>query len=115
VAKQVQPILVTLGIEGYEELAKLKSAFRGLDTTVQQSDAVLEKARKAILDYGKQAQNSEATLKGLETALKGVREQATLHSPLYTQLTQDIKEVSKAQRDYIADLNSTVSAHKKIQ
>jgi tape measure domain-containing protein len=115
VAKQVQDILVTLGIEGYEELAKLKSAFRGLDTTVQQSDAVLEKARKAILDYGKQAQNSEATLKGLEAALKGVRGQATLHSPLYTKLTQDIKEVSKAQRDYIADLNSTVSAHKKLE
>jgi tape measure domain-containing protein len=115
VASQVQPILVKLGIEGYEELAKLKSAFRGLDATVNQSDAVLEKARKAILDYGKQAQNSEATLKGLETALKGVREQAQLHSPLYTQLTQDLKEVGKAQRDYIADLNSTVSAYKKLE
>jgi lambda family phage tail tape measure protein len=94
VAKQVQDILVTLGIKGYEELAKLKSAFKGLASTVDQSDAVLAEAREGILSYAKRAQSSEATLKGLEAALKGVREQATLHSPLYKQLTQDIGSVN---------------------
>lgn len=93
-AKQVQPILVTLGIQGYEELAKLKSAFKGLASTVDQSDAVLAEAREGILSYAKRAQSSEATLKGLEAALKGVREQATLHSPLYKQLTQDIGSIN---------------------
>ncbi len=113
-AKQIEELLIRLKTEGYEEVTKLKSAFRGLESALGQSDEGLSEIRKGLLDLANKSQRSEALIKGLESAFKGLRSQAELHSPLYTQLTQDIKELSAAQREYIVDLNSTKSAYASL-
>lgn len=113
-AKQIEELLIRLKTDGYEEVTKLKSAFRGLESALGQSDRGLSEVREGLLKLANNSQRSEALLKGLESAFKSLRSQATLHSPVYTQLTQDIKELSAAQREYIVDLNSTKSAYASL-
>lgn len=89
-AKQIEELLIRLKTDGYEEVTKLKSAFRGLEAALGQSDRGLSEVREGLLDLANNSQRSEALLKGLESAFKSLRAQAELQSPLYKQLGNDI-------------------------
>ena len=93
-AKTVKPIAIELGIKGGEQLGKLNSAFRELAKTVNQSDKIIEDARKGVIEYGKSAGSSTALIKGQISAFKGLKEQATIGSTVYKKLGKDIDELT---------------------
>ena len=89
-SKQVQDILIKLGIQGFEGLDKLKSSFRELEKAVGPSNTTIEKARRSIVEFGDASSRTEQLIKGQLEAFKGLRGQAEIGSATYNKLTNSI-------------------------
>ena len=70
---QIQDIKIRLGIDGLEGLDKLKSSFRELEKSIGPSEATIQRARKSIIDFGKEGQRTEQLIRGQIEALKGLK------------------------------------------
>ena len=97
-AKQVSEILVRLGIQGAEGLDKLKSSFRELEKSLGPSAETIERARKGIVDVGKESRNTEQLIKGQIEALRGLQSQTERGSTAWAELADDIERFRQASR-----------------
>jgi lambda family phage tail tape measure protein len=98
VAKQVSNIFIRLGIENFEGIDKLKSAFRELDKSIGPSAESIARSRRAVLDYSQAAGNTEQAVKGTIDALKGLQAQTERGSPAWAALTNDVLSFQQASR-----------------
>lgn len=89
-AKQVNEILIKLGIDGLQGLDKLKSSFRELEKSIGPSNATIEKARRSIIEFGDASSRTEQVIRGQLEAFKGLRGQAEIGSATYGKLTNNI-------------------------
>ena len=117
---QIQDIKIRLGIDGLEGLDKLKSSFRELEKSIGPSEATIQRARKSIIDFGKEGQRTEQLIRGQIEALKGLKSQAEISGETFQTLASDISNLERElkgstpaidrQRDSI--LRSTNAANK---
>jgi lambda family phage tail tape measure protein len=101
-AKQIEDIIVRLGLEKFEGLDKIRSSFRDLSKVTKMSEQDIIGARDSIFEFAKTAGNSEAVTKGLVSALQGLRSQADMCGDAYEELRRDIENVEAASRGYTA-------------
>ena len=101
-AKQIEDIIVKLGLQGFEGLDKIRSSFRDLSKVTQMSDKDITSARDALFDFAKTAGNTEAVSKGLISAFQGLRTQADLCGDAYAELSRDIENLEAVSRGYTA-------------
>jgi lambda family phage tail tape measure protein len=101
-AKQIEDIVVRLGLEKFEGLDKIRSSFRDLSKVTKMSEQDIIGARDSIFEFAKTAGNSEAVTKGLVSALQGLRSQADMCGDAYEELRRDIENVEAASRGYTA-------------
>jgi lambda family phage tail tape measure protein len=97
-AKQIEDIVVRLGLEKFEGLDKIRSSFRDLSKVTKMSEQDIIGARDSIFEFAKTAGNSEAVTKGLVSALQGLRSQADFCGDAYRSLADDIRRVGEVQR-----------------
>ena len=97
-AKQIEDIVVRLGLEKFEGLDKIRSSFRDLSKVTKMSEQDIIGARNSIFEFAKTAGNSEAVTKGLVSALQGLRSQADFCGDAYRSLADDIRRVGEVQR-----------------
>jgi lambda family phage tail tape measure protein len=97
-AKQIEDIIVRLGLEKFEGLDKIRSSFRDLSKVTKMSEQDIIGARDSIFEFAKTAGNSEAVTKGLVSALQGLRSQADFCGDAYRSLADDIRRVGEVQR-----------------
>ena len=97
-AKQIEDIIVKLGLQGFEGLDKIRSSFRDLSKVTQMSDKDITSARDALFDFAKTAGNTEAVNKGLISAFQGLRTQADICGKAYQELSRDLQRLSEVQR-----------------
>ena len=97
-AKQIEDIIVRLGLEKFEGLDKIRSSFRDLSKVTKMSEQDIIGARNSIFEFAKTAGNSEAVTKGLVSALQGLRAQADFCGDAYRSLADDIRRVGEVQR-----------------
>ena len=101
-AKQIEDIIVKLGLQGFEGLDKIRSSFRDLSKVTQMSDKDITSARDALFDFAKTAGNTEAVNKGLISAFQGLRTQADICGDAYAELSRDIENLEAVSRGYTA-------------
>ena len=101
-ARQIEDIIVKLGLQGFEGLDKIRSSFRDLSKVTQMSDKDITSARDALFDFAKTAGNTEAVSKGLISAFQGLRTQADLCGDAYAELSRDIENLEAVSRGYTA-------------
>ena len=94
-SKQVAPIDIKVGIQGLEELTRLKSAFKGLTGTVGITEDAINKAIDGIKEYVSTANNSEAVIKGQIDAFKKLKSQADITGTTYKKLDANIKSLEQ--------------------
>jgi tape measure domain-containing protein len=94
-AKTVSDIILRLGVQGIEGVDRLKSAFRGLDQSLGPSQQGILELRKSITEFAKAGDRSTQSIRGQLEAFKGLRDQATIGSRAYIQLTNDIGRLTK--------------------
>ena len=92
-SKKVQNVLIDLNIKGAEKLGGLKSAFRDLGKTLNQTDADIDAARQSVFDYVKTSNQSEGVIKGQIKAFEALREQAKRGGDVYQSLSNDISRL----------------------
>jgi lambda family phage tail tape measure protein len=97
-AKQIEDIIVRLGLEKFEGLDKIRGSFRDLSKVTKMSEQDIIGARNSIFEFAKTAGNSEAVTKGLVSALQGLRSQADFCGDAYRSLADDIRRVGEVQR-----------------
>jgi uncharacterized protein YukE len=93
-SKQVQDILIKLGIQGFEGLDKLKSSFRGLEKAIGPTDSAIQTARQSIIDFTGAGKQSIQSIQGQIDAFKGLQTQATIGGSVYRQLAGDVNRLS---------------------
>jgi tape measure domain-containing protein len=93
-SKQVQDILIKLGIQGFEGLDKLKSSFRGLEKAIGPTDSAIQTARQSIIDFAGAGKQSIQSIQGQIDAFKGLQTQATIGGSVYRQLAGDVNRLS---------------------
>jgi tape measure domain-containing protein len=93
-SKQVQDILIKLGIQGFEGLDKLKSSFRGLEKAIGPTDSAIQTARQSIIDFAGAGKQSIQSIQGQIDAFKGLQTQATIGGNVYRQLAGDVNRLS---------------------
>jgi tape measure domain-containing protein len=89
-AKTLEELRIKLGLEGVEEIAKLKGSLRGLGSTADITSKSLQEIAKGIKNYSVKGGESISVIKGQVTALKGLQGQAALNSKTFQQLGKDI-------------------------
>ena len=89
-AKTLEELRIKLGLEGVEEIAKLKGSLRGLSSTADITSKSLQEIAKGIKNYSVKGGESISVIKGQVTALKGLQGQAALNSKTFQQLGKDI-------------------------
>ena len=94
-AKQVAPLDIKVGIQGLEELTRLKSAFKGLTSTIDITDDAINKATDGIKEYVRSANNSEAVIKGQVEAFRKLKSQADITGSTYKKLDGEIKRLEQ--------------------
>lgn len=94
-SKQVAPLDIKVGIQGLEELTRLKSAFKGLTGTVGITEDAINKAIDGIKEYVRTANNSEAVIKGQIDAFQKLKSQADITGTTYKKLDADIKRLEQ--------------------
>ncbi len=94
-AKQVAPLDIKVGIQGLEELTRLKSAFKGLTSTIDITDSAINKATDGIKEYVRSANNSEAVIKGQIEAFQKLKSQADITGATYKKLDGEIKRLEQ--------------------
>ena len=93
-SKQVQDILIKLGIQGFEGLDKLKSSFRGLEKAIGPTDSAIQTARQSIIDFAGAGKQSIQSIQGQIDAFKGLQTQATIGGNVYRRLAGDVNRLS---------------------
>jgi tape measure domain-containing protein len=94
-ASQVPPIKLNLELKGLEELTRLKSAFKGLASTIDITDDAINKAVNGIKEYVATANNSEAVIKGQVEAFRKLKSQADITGSTYKKLDGEIKRLEQ--------------------
>jgi len=94
-ANQVPPIKLNVKLEGLEELTRLKSAFKGLASTIDITDDAINKAVNGIKEYVVTANNSEAIIKGQVEAFRKLKSQADITGSTYKKLDGEIKRLEQ--------------------
>ena len=89
-AKTLEELSIKLGLEGVEEIAKLKGSLKGLSSTADITSKSLQEIAKGIKNYSVEGGESISVIKGQVTALKGLQGQAELNSKTFKQLGKDI-------------------------
>lgn len=97
-ARQIEDIIVKLGLQGFEGLDKIRSSFRDLSKVTSMSERDINAARTSLFEFAKTAGNTEAVNKGLASALQGLRTQVDTCGRAYTQLTNDLNRLNEASR-----------------
>lgn len=97
-AKQIEDIVVRLGLEKFEGLDKIRSSFRDLSKVTNLSERDINAARTSLFEFAKAAGNTEAVNKGLASALQGLRTQVDTCGRAYAQLTQDLNRLNEVSR-----------------
>jgi len=105
-AKQIEDIILRLKNEGFENIDKLKGAFRGLANVTNATETQLAKTRKEIIDFGKESTNSIAVIKGQIAALKGLQQQADVNGTTFKKLKADVKAYEAQLKSAEAQLDS---------
>jgi len=105
-AKQIEDIILRLKQEGFENIDKLKGAFRGLANVTNATETQLAKTRKEIIDFGKESTNSIAVIKGQIAALKGLQQQADVNGTTFKKLKADVKAYEAQLKSAEAQLDS---------
>lgn len=90
---QITPLLIRLGIEGYEGIDKLSSGFRELGRVTGLTDAALGRVRASVLEYGRDSQRSEQLIRGQIDALKALRGQVSVTGTEYSRLSSDVSNL----------------------
>jgi len=94
VAKQIEELLVKLGIEGMEGLDKLSSSFRNLQKALGPTDKAIASARNEVLEFANSGKQSIQMIQGQIDAFKGLQSQATIGGNVYRQLAGDVNALS---------------------
>jgi lambda family phage tail tape measure protein len=97
-AKQIEDIVVRLGLEKFEGLDKIRSSFRDLSKVTNLSERDINSARTSLFEFAKAAGNTEAVNKGLASALQGLRTQVDTCGRAYAQLTKDLNRLNEVSR-----------------
>jgi len=97
-AKQIEDIIVKLGIQGFEGLDKIRSSFRDLSKVTSMSERDINTARASLFEFAKTAGNTEAVNKGLTSALQALRTQVDTCGNAYKQLTSDLNRLNEVSR-----------------
>jgi lambda family phage tail tape measure protein len=97
-AKQIEDIVVRLGLEKFEGLDKIRSSFRDLSKVTNLSERDINAARTSLFEFAKAAGNTEAVNKGLASALQGLRTQVDTCGRAYAQLTKDLNRLNEVSR-----------------
>ncbi|MFZ9959288.1 MAG: tape measure protein [Candidatus Limnocylindrus sp.] len=89
-AKQVTPLIIGIDIKGFENLDKLKGAFKGLSSAVAPVSDDIIKARRAIIEFGDANVTTTRLVNAQISGLKNLQSQVTINGALYKQLGSDI-------------------------
>ena len=89
-AKTLEELKIKLGLEGVEEIAKVKSSLRGLGSTADITGKSLQQIAKGVKNFSAKGGESINVIKGQVTALKGLQAQAAINSKTFNQLGRDI-------------------------
>jgi tape measure domain-containing protein len=112
-SKQVQDILIKLGIQGFEGLDKLKSSFRGLEKAIGPTDSAIQTARQSIIDFAGAGKQSIQSIQGQIDAFKGLQTQATIGGNVYRQLAGDVNRLSDTLKNLKNDYEEVGRAAKR--
>lgn len=97
-ARQIEDIIVKLGLQGFEGLDKIRSSFRDLSKVTNMSERDINAARNSLFEFAKTAGNTEAVNRGLISAITGLRTQADMCGESYRSLTRDLQRLNEVQR-----------------
>lgn len=92
-AKQVSNVFIRLGIENFEGIEKLKSAFRELDRSIGPTSRSIDAAVAAVRNYADASTRSEQLIRGQIEAFKGLRSQVDVSGRQYSELTTEINQL----------------------
>ncbi|NBS69047.1 hypothetical protein EBT31_09055 [bacterium] len=97
-ARQIEDITVKLGIQGFEELNKLRSSFRELTKVTSATDAQLDDARKRLIELKTELGNTARVNRGLTDAFGALLDEARRGSDVWKQLNTDLAKVRQESR-----------------
>lgn len=97
-ARQIEDITVKLGIQGFEELNKLRSSFRELTKVTNATDAQLDDARKRLIELKTELGNTARVNRGLTDAFGALLDEARRGSDVWKQLNTDLAKVRQESR-----------------
>lgn len=89
-AKTLEELKIKLGLEGIEEIAKVKSSLKGLGSTADITGKSLRQIAEGVKNFSAKGGESINVIKGQVTALKGLQAQAAINSKTFNQLGRDI-------------------------
>ena len=89
-AKNVQDVLIKVGLKTDASLDALKSKFKALNTVIKLTDADVGALRSQLKDFTNAQNQSEAALKAGIASLKQLRSQVAINSASYKELSGDI-------------------------
>ena len=89
-AKTLEELKIKLGLEGVEEIAKVKSSLKGLGSTADITGKSLQQIAEGVKNFSAKGGESINVIKGQVTALKGLQAQAAINSKTFNQLGRDI-------------------------
>lgn len=104
-AKQVEDILLRLGISGFEGLDRVKNSFRDLGRVTNMAERDILKARDTLTEFAKKAGDTEAVNKGLIEAFKGLRSQVDVNGKTYRDFTNEIARLETELRGSTAAID----------
>ncbi len=97
-ARQVEDITVKLGIEGFEELNKLRGAFRELTRVTGATDTQLNNTRERLLELKSELGNTTRVNKGLTDAFSALLDEARRGSDVWQKLNKDLSDLRQESR-----------------
>jgi len=97
-AKQIEDIVVQLGIKGFEELNKLRSSFRELTKVTKGTDEQLDDARKRLLELKTELGDTARANKGLTDAFTALVGEAKRGSTVWQDLNRDLSKLRQEAR-----------------
>jgi len=97
-AKQIEDIVVQLGIQGFEELNKLRSSFRELTKVTRGTDDQLDAARKRLLELKTELGDTARANKGLTDAFTALVGEARRGSDVWQSLNKDLAQLRQESR-----------------
>lgn len=105
-AKQVSELFIKLGIQGEQELSALKSSFNELSKVTKLSETDLNSIRTRLVEFGREAGNTERVNRGLTDAFRGLLSEASRGSAIWQQLNSDLSKLRQEARLTDTELNA---------